>query len=156
MYDNSTAGIPVCPLPPLHPDASRQVLFFQNIQNILHGPTLITHEQAIPEVKAVFPDIKTLSLTELEAQDFHDATAELVFPKKRVDPDDIACLMLTSGSTGNSKAVVLRHSNILSSIRGKIKHHGTISTSRFFNWISFDHVASVTEAHLQALEANAR
>ncbi|EJC99566.1 acetyl-CoA synthetase-like protein [Fomitiporia mediterranea MF3/22] len=146
------AGIPVCPIPPLHPDTSRQVLFFQNIQTIFHGPTLITHEQAIPGIKAVFPDIKTVSLIELEAHAIDESTKSLVFPERRVKQDDIACLMLTSGSTGNSKAVVLHHSNLLSSIRGKIKHHNTTSTSRFLNWISFDHVASVSEAPMAGRE----
>ncbi|EKM78142.1 hypothetical protein AGABI1DRAFT_61174 [Agaricus bisporus var. burnettii JB137-S8] len=63
--------------------------------------------------------------------------------------------MLTSGSTGNSKAVVLRHSNFLSSVRGKIKHHASSSSSRFLNWIAFDHVACVSEIHLQALLVDA-
>nr|WJZ49095.1 polyporic acid synthetase [Hapalopilus rutilans] len=146
---------PCLPIPPLHPDPSRQTLFFNHLQNLLHRPTLIANTQTIAEIKAVAPDVKALSLTELKSQVIDPATESSVFPARTVSPDDIVCLMLTSGSTGNSKAVALRHSNLLSSIRGKIKHHGTTPRSQFLNWIAFDHVACVSEIHLHALELNA-
>ncbi len=78
-----------------------------------------------------------------------------VYPEFQPGLDDIICFMLTSGSTGNSKAVGLRHSNFLSCVRGKIKHHESDQSSRFLNWIAFDHVACVSEIHLQALMADA-
>lgn len=151
------AGIKICPIPPLHPDRSRQSLLFNHLQDVFqHRSTVITHEQTALDIKVVAPDIKVLTLKEIEVQEICDATQSAVFPARRPSSDDIVCLMLTSGSTGNSKAVALRHSNLLSSIRGKIKHHGTTSSSRFLNWIAFDHVACVSEVHLQALEANAK
>jgi acyl-CoA synthetase (AMP-forming)/AMP-acid ligase II len=55
------------------------------------------------------------------------------------------------GSTGKPKAVALRHGQILASVSGKSKHHGTSSASRFLNWIAFDHVASIIEIHIHAL-----
>ena len=143
------------PLPPLHPEQSRRALFFQHINNVFEGPTLVATEQTIAEVKAIAADFKTLSLAELETKPISAETQSKVFPSKRISADDVAVFMLTSGSTGNSKAVALRHSNILSSVSGKIKHHGTTSKSVFLNWIAFDHVASVTEVHIQALVANA-
>lgn len=152
----SKAGIYVCPIPPLHPDPSRRTRLFKHLEDLFHGPTLVAHEQTISDVKAVAPGIKAMSLTELETSSAGDAFRESVFPARTPQPDDIVCLMLTSGSTGNSKAVSLHHSNLLSSIRGKILHHNTTSRSRFLNWIAFDHVACVSEVHLQALEANAK
>ncbi|KAK8227240.1 luciferin 4-monooxygenase [Phyllosticta capitalensis] len=65
--------------------------------------------------------------------------------------DDLAALMLTSGSTGNSKAVMLRHGQMLTAIRGKSQHHDTKSEDVFLNWIGFDHVANLTEIHLHAM-----
>lgn len=116
---------------------------------------MIATEQTIAEVKAINEGFKTLSLAEVESKAIGAETAGKVFPSRRISADDIAVFMLTSGSTGNSKAVALKHSNILSSVGGKIKHHGTTSKSVFLNWIAFDHVASVTEVHIQALAANA-
>ncbi|KAK8064514.1 acetyl-CoA synthetase-like protein [Apiospora phragmitis] len=66
------------------------------------------------------------------------------------DPD-LVFLMLTSGSTGNSKAVELRHSQVLQALDGKRKLLETTANDVFLNWIGFDHVACVTEVHLHAM-----
>jgi acyl-CoA synthetase (AMP-forming)/AMP-acid ligase II len=148
------AGIPFCPLPALHPDPTRQSLLFIHLQSLFHKPTLVASVETIQGVRTLVPDIKALVPEELPVAD--PGMLSRIFPAHRPSPSDTVCFMLTSGSTGNSKAVLLRHSNLLSSIRGKIRHHGTTKHSRFLNWIAFDHVACVSEAHLQALEANAR
>lgn len=69
--------------------------------------------------------------------------------------EDVAALMLTSGSTGNSKAVCLTHGLILKSISSKCSTHQTSSQTPFFNWIGADHVACLTEMHGHALWAGA-
>jgi len=147
------AGIPFCPLPALHPDASRQTLLFNHLQSLFHRPTLITLPETAQSIRLLAPDLKIL-----EPQTLPEGTGHTshVFPTRIPSPDDTVCFMLTSGSTGNSKAVLLRHSNFLSSVRGKILHHNTSSSSRFLNWIAFDHVACLSEIHIHAIEANAR
>ena len=132
------------------------MLFFEHLQTLFNKPTYIAEEDTIRDILNLVPSIKAISATQLHSIAIADAAPLDVFPNKYPKSDDIVCLMLTSGSTGNSKAVGLRHSNLLSSIEGKIKHHGTTSASRFLNWIAFDHVACVTEVHLQALRADAR
>ncbi|KAH8079790.1 acetyl-CoA synthetase-like protein [Cristinia sonorae] len=148
-------GIPVCPIPPLHPDPSRQKLFFEHLDTLFQKPMLISNEDIIGTVKAVVPDFRAVPLATLARVVPTEQYDSLVYPNWRPQASTTVCLMLTSGSTGNSKGVALRHSNLLSSIRGKAKHHGTTQRSRFLNWIAFDHVACVTEIHLHALEADA-
>ncbi|KAG6907940.1 putative NRPS-like protein biosynthetic cluster [Tephrocybe rancida] len=148
------AGIPVCPIPPLHPDQSRRRLFFEHLQGLLGGPTLIANDDIIEAVVELVPTFKSLSTSKLDSVTVEPSAHLEVFPQKQPQSDDVVCFMLTSGSTGNSKAVGLRHSNLLSSIEGKVKHHETTSSSRFLNWIAFDHVACVSEIHLQALRAD--
>ena len=63
---------------------------------------------------------------------------------------DIAVLMLTSGSTGNAKAVCLSHRQIIESVQGKSRHFGLSSNDKFLNWIGMDHVANLVEMHLHA------
>lgn len=46
---------------------------------------------------------------------------------------DLACLMLTSGSTGNAKAVEMRHEAIQAAVRGKSQAHGLDSQTKFLN-----------------------
>ena len=64
---------------------------------------------------------------------------------------DIAVLMLTSGSTGNAKAVCLRHDQIIQSVRGKSHHLGLTHNDTLLNWIGMDHVANLIEMHLHAI-----
>ncbi|KAL2037267.1 hypothetical protein N7G274_009956 [Stereocaulon virgatum] len=66
-------------------------------------------------------------------------------------PEDLAVLMLTSGSSGAAKAVCLRHGQIIHATYGKTTFHETSSKDVFFNWIGLDHVANLTEIHLHAM-----
>ncbi|GAW24149.1 hypothetical protein ANO14919_137300 [Xylariales sp. No.14919] len=63
-------------------------------------------------------------------------------------------LMLTSGSTGNAKAVCLLHQNILAALLGKSSMRQLPSDRPLPNWIGPDHVASLVEVHMQALFFN--
>lgn len=144
------------PIPPFHPDQSRQVLFFEHLQALLHGPTVIAADETVNLVRRLVPDLKTITLSQLANIKVSPNAKLMVYPAISPKPDDVVCFMLTSGSTGNSKAVPLTHHNILSAVRGKVIHHGSTPGSRFLNWIAFDHVACVTEIHLHALHCNAR
>jgi thioesterase domain-containing protein/acyl-coenzyme A synthetase/AMP-(fatty) acid ligase/acyl carrier protein len=64
--------------------------------------------------------------------------------------DDVALFMLTSGSTGDCKAVQFTHTQILSAIKGKVSVRQLPSDGSFLNWLGLDHVASLVEIHLQA------
>ncbi|KAL9592653.1 MAG: hypothetical protein Q9179_006499 [Wetmoreana sp. 5 TL-2023] len=66
---------------------------------------------------------------------------------------DVAVLMLTSGSTGNAKAVCLTHKQILAAITGKLSGMPLPQGSALLNWIALDHVASLVEIHLCAMYA---
>ncbi|XRJ97797.1 non-ribosomal peptide synthetase [Latilactobacillus sakei] len=70
--------------------------------------------------------------------------------------DDLAFLMLSSGSTGAPKAIELTHKNILSSLRGKAAMTGLNEGDTVLNWIAYDHVASLTESHLLPLFVGAK
>ncbi|KAL1848713.1 putative NRPS-like protein biosynthetic cluster [Diaporthe australafricana] len=63
-------------------------------------------------------------------------------------------LMLTSGSTGNAKAVVLTHRQVLASVSGKTGACALPAGRPFLNWIGLDHVGAFVEIHLHALWVN--
>ncbi|KAK0621888.1 hypothetical protein B0T17DRAFT_642186 [Bombardia bombarda] len=65
--------------------------------------------------------------------------------------DGLAMLMLTSGSTGNAKAVRLTHKQVLAACAGKASVRPNPAKLPFLNWIGLDHVASLVEIHLQGL-----
>ncbi|QNJ40162.1 non-ribosomal peptide synthetase [Streptomyces buecherae] len=76
-------------------------------------------------------------------------------PDAPVAPDGLALLVLTSGSTGRPKAVRLTHANLLASMAAKAERQRLTSADRTLNWIAFDHVAALLEAHLLPLAVGA-
>jgi acyl-CoA synthetase (AMP-forming)/AMP-acid ligase II/thioesterase domain-containing protein len=78
-------------------------------------------------------------------------STEAQTPPPDTRPDDIAALMLTSGSTGNAKAVQLTHRQILASVAGKATIVSLDPETTFFNWVGIDHVAGLLECHLEAM-----
>ncbi|KAL8836162.1 MAG: hypothetical protein Q9170_003015 [Blastenia crenularia] len=67
--------------------------------------------------------------------------------------EGVAVLMLTSGSTGNAKAVCLTHRQIYAAIAAKLFGMPLPRKSALLNWIALDHVASLVEIHLCAIYA---
>lgn len=83
-------------------------------------------QDAIEKLKEVRPDIKIISYDEIvslgkaskDEIDFH-------LPK----PEDLSCIMYTSGSTGPPKGVVLTHANIVAGIGGvSLNVYGHVGT----------------------------
>ncbi|KAH9487375.1 putative NRPS-like protein biosynthetic cluster [Psilocybe cubensis] len=151
------AGIPICPLPPFHPDETRQALLLNHLQNLFHKPTFISDSATLLIVKKLVPEFKIVDVQQITNSTlrFDPSLDDAIYPSRVASTDETVAIMLTSGSTGNSKGVVLPHSVLLSAVRGKTQKHGTRESDSFLNWINFDHVANVTETHLHAIWAGA-
>ncbi|KAI0885913.1 acetyl-CoA synthetase-like protein [Annulohypoxylon maeteangense] len=73
-------------------------------------------------------------------------------PSPEPSPSSIAAVMLTSGSSGNAKAVPLTHRQLLAAFKGKrdsanLQH----PESPFLSWTHMDHVANLVHCHLFAI-----
>lgn len=58
-------------------------------------------------------------------------------------PDDLALLLLTSGSTGLPKGVMLSHRNLLSMAAGTVQMNDFSSQDITLNWMPLDHVGAI-------------
>lgn len=138
--------VPV-PMAPLGGDPERWAAQLSHVDALLDRPLVVTTESLAAEL----PRVEGLAVTPLEGLHATEPAALL----HEAAPEDTALLVLTSGSTGNSKAVRLTHANLLASMAGKNGHHRLTSADVSFNWVSFDHVAALLECHLLPLYAGA-
>lgn len=133
-----------CPVAQIHGDPERWAKHLQHVDTLLDHPMWITTKNVAREIEvSAAKDIETLR-TGIAVERTHMASL--------ADP---AVLMLTSGSTGNAKAVELTHGNILASMAGKAESQPLSAADVALNWIAFDHVAALLEVHAIALYAGA-
>lgn len=145
-------GIPAMSTPFTNLPAQRKK-HIEHLHHLFNAPICITRRELLDqfsdqEVLNPFTVEDLSSTILLSANGYQNGLNNIrVAPQ----PDDLALLMLTSGSTGHPKAVCLTHDQLLCSLAGKVAAREIPEGLPFLNWIGFDHVASVTEIHLHAL-----
>jgi acyl-CoA synthetase (AMP-forming)/AMP-acid ligase II len=140
-------GFVPCPLAAGRTDPDRWVAQLSRVYELLGRPLLI----ADAALAAGLPEVPGLSAVVLErlgggapAVDLHDAHR-----------DELAVLVLTSGSTGIAKVVMLTHANLLTSMAAKNRFHRLTAADTTMNSVSFDRVAALLECHMLPLWAGA-
>ncbi|MFC8131199.1 alpha/beta fold hydrolase [Streptomyces sp. NPDC057302] len=132
------AGVVPCPVaPPADPSRWRTQL--EHLRTLLGDPLVIASKDShgdLPDIGLRTVTVEELSHATAERDQLHTAA-----------PDDLAVLMLTSGSTGSSKAVRLTHANLLAAQAGKAGALDLGPDDTSLNWISADHIAAI-EANL--------
>lgn len=151
----AAGGIP-CLSTQVSKDGVRREENLTSILKRLDNPLIITTAHLVAD----FVDLEGLHLKTIE--DLEATPTHLLEHRKgrslqgyRKSQDDVAVLLLTSGSTGSPKAVALTHRQILHAVVGKSQLHHTTEDDVFLNWTGFDHVANLTEIHLHALSLGA-
>lgn len=140
-------GYVPCPMTMPRGEIGQKEAQLANLAKLLEKPCLVMNR----ELQSELPHVAGVSVAWVEALRT-SAPESSVFPARR---DDVALLVLTSGSTGNAKAVMLTHGQLLCSMAGKIECQGLTPADVTLNWISFDHVAGLLECHLLPLAAGA-
>lgn len=162
---------------PLVKNKHGRLSHLQHLQKLLLNPIVVTSresiendfgEQSLFRILAVSPEadkleeyhgpVKSSAAVQNNADGNRLDEGHLSLPyKSEASPlpslDDVAALMLTSGSTGNAKAVCLTHEQILLACKGKLSHMPLPKEAMVLNWIGLDHVGSLVELHLTAMVA---
>ncbi|PYH94685.1 putative non-ribosomal peptide synthase-like protein [Aspergillus ellipticus CBS 707.79] len=118
-----------------------------HLKTLLDDPICLTKSSLLSQ----FPEPSILTVLDVASLEGAPITHLQAGP--RTPSPDLALLMLTSGSTGNAKAVCITHQQISASLSGKasalpVNPKENIS---FMNWIRLDHVGSLVEIHMHAL-----
>jgi acyl-CoA synthetase (AMP-forming)/AMP-acid ligase II/thioesterase domain-containing protein len=121
----------------------------KHLHQLMENPICLTRKATM---ERDFGDTHILRLCTVDDLELRNDTP---FEMPTIRPDNLALLMLTSGSTGNAKAVCLTHHNLLAAVRGKAASLQTPPNTSYFNFIGLDHVAGLVETHLHALQAGA-
>jgi acyl-CoA synthetase (AMP-forming)/AMP-acid ligase II/thioesterase domain-containing protein len=130
--------------------AEQREQHIQGLVKVLEKPFCITRNNLL----YLFEGQEGLDLhtiEDLQVQEIENEPSNAVQVVGKVREDDLAMLMLTSGSTGNAKAVRLTHKQVIAAVKGKSFFRTLPAGKPFLNWIGLDHVASVVEIHLPAM-----
>ncbi|KAL4897292.1 hypothetical protein BDV59DRAFT_198692 [Aspergillus ambiguus] len=151
LWSLTYAGcIPVMSTPFAHDEEAKRGHLL-NLRSVINGLVCLTREG----LREQFPRESILPIHTVEnVLSSHPAeTGHSWRDAERQVKSNPALLMLTSGSTGQSKAVPLGHDQLLASVAGKHAFHRLGAVESTLNWIAFDHVASVVEIHFHSMFA---
>ncbi|RAK78824.1 non-ribosomal peptide synthetase [Aspergillus fijiensis CBS 313.89] len=153
----TVAGYLPCIVPKFAVSTDRRIAQAEHILQLLDGPVVLTNGR----MACAFQGIDTPRLYRVDQQSALTSklTISSTSPPLPVNrnqrADDLGALMLTSGSTGFSKAVCLRQPQMLAAAAGKAAHCGATSQDVFLSWIALDHVVNLVEMHLHAMRLGA-
>jgi long-chain acyl-CoA synthetase len=130
VFSNSGVRAVIVSKPPL----SARVLAAANQVSTIH--TVIAIEAAAGQASAV--DVRSWEEMLARGDDMADDTSELV---AAIEPDDIACLMHTSGTGGIPKGVMTTHGNIVANCRGayRLLRMVGLGDDVFLNFLPLSH-----------------
>ncbi|WP_331001351.1 SDR family NAD(P)-dependent oxidoreductase [Nostoc sp. WHI] len=122
----------------------------QNTWQMLGKPLVLTSASLAPNIDGLS---KLLNL-----ENFQIATIDQLrecepdFNLHQSQPEDLAILFLTSGSTGIPKCVMLNHRNLLSMSSGLIFMGHFSSQESILNWMPLDHVGALVSLSIMAVD----
>jgi acyl-CoA synthetase (AMP-forming)/AMP-acid ligase II/thioesterase domain-containing protein/acyl carrier protein len=141
------AGVRAAISTPFVANLDQRKSHLSHLDQLFNNPIVLTNEILIP---SFLGQLNPRSTQQLIASTSVTSVSQLATYPPRAD--NIAVLMLTSGSSGHSKAVPLGHTQMLTAIEGKSKYHTTSDKDHFMNWVGLDHVAHLTELHLHGMK----
>ncbi|ORY60864.1 uncharacterized protein BCR38DRAFT_300109, partial [Pseudomassariella vexata] len=153
------SGVPVISTS-LPTDPTVKTSHLEHLQKLLKTPKVLTTKRFSNEF-TLFSTSDLFLVEELISSEHQShvtaSTTSTLYGNGGVSRDtyDLAFLMLTSGSTGFSKAVEQHHRQVIASSHSKMEMMDVTSEDIFFNWIDFDHVSAVAEIHIHAIVAQA-
>ncbi|KAI0138095.1 acetyl-CoA synthetase-like protein [Hypoxylon sp. NC0597] len=144
----AAGGIP-CIAPPFVNDIGLRRDHIAHLISLLDDPIVLT----TLELSSAFEGSSNANIQTVESLPVDNGVT--FKPPSSLADDDLAVLMLTSGSTGNAKAVCLSNEQILRACAGKSAHSKTGSQDIFLNWVGLDHAVNLVEIHIHAMSLGA-
>lgn len=117
-----------------------------NAWRLLEQPLILASNDLVPELQSVFGQ---LGMERARIQTVNALNGGDAAPLPRVQPDDLALLLLTSGSTGTPKAVMHSHRTLLNRSASTAVFNRFNDSDVSLNWMPLDHVGGIVMFHLR-------
>jgi acyl-CoA synthetase (AMP-forming)/AMP-acid ligase II len=131
---------------PLYDSSNSAAAKLGHAWQLLDRAPVITTPSLVPAIAAFLDDgaaaPRVASIDELRAAAPAAAVAEM-------SPDDPAVFLLTSGSTGMPKCVMLSQHNVLSMVAAVEERLRFSAADVTLNWMAMDHVAGIVMSHVR-------
>lgn len=121
---------------------------------MMDKPVVLTSDDIVNGVKNIAQIEGISSLEVLSVSDFYTLPED--DQVVRVEPDDVALILLTSGSTGLPKCVQLSHKNVISRSQGSIQKNGFDQDLVSISWMPMDHVGGIVYFHIRDVYLGAK
>lgn len=153
------AGLVPAVSTPFTNDLDQRKKHFLHLKDVLHDPIVISRNKLVSEFAIIDGSLPIFTIESLASQ-IQNGSLETNVSYISSSPleeglskygESIFALMLTSGSAGHAKAVVLRHGQVISALVGKSAFHQTTGDDVFLNLSGMNHVANLTEIHLHSM-----
>jgi acyl-CoA synthetase (AMP-forming)/AMP-acid ligase II len=143
LFGASWAGIPFAPLNYRLTDSELDSLIEQ-----LHPGRLITDSERAARFGDQFLSPNGTDYIDIQSRDtllesVRADGVEMAEPTWRMDPDDTAILLFTSGTTGAPKAAVLRQKHLVSYVLGTVEFMGADEKDASLNCVPPYHIAGM-------------
>ena len=132
---------------PSYAELNPHVSKLRNTWEMLEHPLILTNKLLCPSIRnlsKLYPG-EEFRVEAYDGEPLGEADHEWHEP----EPDELAVMMLTSGSTGLPKGVMLSHHNVLSRSLATKELNGLGDWEISLNWMPMDHVAGLVYFHIR-------
>uniref|UniRef100_A0A2P1CYY4 AMP-dependent synthetase n=1 Tax=Fischerella sp. CENA298 TaxID=1622126 RepID=A0A2P1CYY4_9CYAN len=134
---------------PIYEPGNSTASKLQNTWQMLERPLVLTSVSLASDIDSFFRLLNLENFQIATVDKLRECEPDLQLHQSQ--PEDLAILFLTSGSTGIPKCVMLNHHNILSMTTGLILMGHFSSQESVLNWMPLDHVGALVSLSIMAV-----